>query len=274
MKSDCSALLERKNQETRKLETENTTMSEEKGPSKNELKKMAKKAEKAAKKAATKAGGAAPAQDDKKADGIPATASSATTTPIQLPSAPKILLYQGAKDDPATLKLVWAALQYNIPVGVAKKKDLPLGCPTSSKKSILVYGTGDYVLGGGGNAMVKAIGLMAGEALSFEADEWCEVERNTLRNANKLKLDSLATGLENTATGIHLVGEADTIADICVLVTLSKHEGEMATWPGKFFFPFPEKPMSEESIQHGGTTFSKIVDCSLEKNGVIVEEKF
>lgn len=223
-------------------------MSEEKGPSKNELKKMAKKAEKAAKKASAKAGaggGPAPAtaQDSSKdkSNGKPATPSSSpaitNTSLIQLSKPPAFMLYQGARGNLATLKVVWAALHYNIKVGVAKKKDLPPGCfaKTSSKKrSILVYGSGDYVLGGGGNAMCKAICLMAGEALSFEADEWCEVERNTLRNSDSkkpLKLDSLAVALENSATGVHLVGEVDTVADFCILATLSKFADDLATWP-------------------------------------------
>ena len=219
-------------------------MSEDKGPSKNELKKMAKKAEKAAKKAAMKAaagGGPAPAEStsDAKSSGKAANSMPVTkkVTPIPLNTAPpKVLLYQGARDDPATLKAVWASLHYKIELGVAKKKNLPAGC-SPGKKCILIYGTGDYVLGGGGNAMVKAIGLMAGEPLSFEADEWCEVERNTLRNADAkkpLNLDSLATVLDNSISGVHLVGEAVTIADICVMVTLSKHASDASTWPGKF----------------------------------------
>uniref|UniRef100_A0A7S4AKI1 arginine--tRNA ligase n=1 Tax=Pseudo-nitzschia australis TaxID=44445 RepID=A0A7S4AKI1_9STRA len=209
-------------------------MAEEtKGPSKGELKKLAKKAEKAAKKEAAKAaGGAAPAA----AGGAkPAAAASAAPVAKSIP-APKVLLYQGAKDDAATLKLVWAALHYGIKVGVAKNKDLPAGLITSnsSKKPVLIYGKeGDYVLGGGGNAMVKAIGLMGGESVDFEADEWCEVERTVLRSSKTKapKLDALAAGLEASATGVHLVGEADTIADICVLVTLSKHAGDIASWP-------------------------------------------
>eukprot|EP00533_Pseudo-nitzschia_delicatissima_P003264 CAMPEP_0116104384 /NCGR_PEP_ID=MMETSP0327-20121206/14424_1 /TAXON_ID=44447 /ORGANISM="Pseudo-nitzschia delicatissima, Strain B596" /LENGTH=829 /DNA_ID=CAMNT_0003596627 /DNA_START=40 /DNA_END=2529 /DNA_ORIENTATION=+ len=200
------------------------------GPSKNELKKMAKKAEKAAKKAAAKSGGAAaPAQQEKQ----PSAAGKPAPSPaVQLPSAPKAMLYGGSKDDSATLKLAWASLHYGIPVGVAKKKHLPAGC-MASKKSILVYGNGDYVMGGGGNAMVKALGLMAGEELSFAADEWCEVERNTLRNADSksLKLDGLSSALESSLTGIHLVGDKDTIADICILVTLSKFAADIATWP-------------------------------------------
>lgn len=202
-----------------------------KGPSKNELKKMAKKAEKAAKKAAAKAGGAAAPAAQEAKDNRPAAGKPAPAT-VALPSAPKVLLYQGSQDDPATLKVVWASLHYDIPVGIAKKKDLPAGC--TPKKSVLIYGSGDYVMGGGGNSMVKALGLMAGEALSFEADEWCELERNTLRSTDKPKLDGLASALEASATGIHLVGDSDTIADICILVALSKHAGDIATWPGKF----------------------------------------
>lgn len=222
-----------------------TTMSEpQAGLSKNEQKKLAKKAEKAAKKAAMKGGGGAPAQDNAKAGSKPSTAApanapAATIPTTQLPKAPKVLLYNGAKDDPATLKVVYAALHYEIEVGVAKKKDLPQGCLATSSKSILVYGSGDYVLGGGGNAMCKAIALMAGEALSFEADEWCEVERNTLRTVDAkkpLKLDALAAALENSATGVHLVGDMDTCADICILVTLSKYADGIASWPGKSFW--------------------------------------
>ena len=229
-------------------------MAEEKGPSKSELKKLAKKAEKAAKKEAAKlaaggGGGGAPTDgSSSKNDGKSAAAGGATAAPasaptIALPTGPKILLYQGARDDPATLKVVWAAVHYKIEVGVAKKKDLPPGCSSSSsssssssKKPILIFGSGDYVLGGGGNAMCKAIGLMGGEALSFETDEWCEVERTTLRNTkskSNLKLDSLASALETSATGVHLVGESDTIADICILVTLSKYSAELASWPSK-----------------------------------------
>ena len=229
-------------------------MAEE--PSKNELKKLAKKAEKAAKKQAV-AGAAAttPGQTGKTTSGQNnntgnTTTSSATTTttttaptpiPTASPSPPKVLLFQGAQDDSATLKVVWAAIHYKIKVGVAKRKDLPAGCTPSKKsnKPILIYGHGDYVLGGGGNAMCKAVALMGGEALSFEADEWCEVERNTLRvhdgGAKNLKLDALATALDASATGVHLVGESDTIADICIIVTLSKYatKENILSWPSK-----------------------------------------
>lgn len=205
------------------------------GPSKNELKKLAKKAEKAAKKAANKlTGGGGETNKEAPAAGKPATAAAQVVAPLT--KAPKVLLYQGGKDDLATLKVVWAALHYNVEMGIAKKKDLPRGFSSSSKKAALVYGSGDYVLGGGGNAMCKAIGLMGGGSLNFEVDEWCEVERTILRRAGKkpLKLDALATALESSATGVHLVGESDTVADICVLVTLSKHAADIASWPSKY----------------------------------------
>lgn len=212
-------------------------MAEEaKGPSKNELKKLAKKAEKAAKKQAAKQGGnnnnnnPGPAKGG--AGGNNAAAASKPTQ-APLPPAPKVLLCQGSENDPATLKAVWAAQQYNVNVGVAKRKDLPAGCSKTTKKPVLVYGQ-SYVLGGGGNAMCKAIALMGGSPVSYEADELCEMERTDLRVADvkQLKLDALATALEQSSTGIHLVGGADTAADICILVSLSKFAAEhLDSWP-------------------------------------------
>jgi len=201
-----------------------------KGPSKNELKKLAKQAEKAAKKQAHKENTAQGAGGAAKSGGAKPAASAPT---VSLPPPPKVLLFQGAQDDPATLKAVWASLQYQVDVGVAKSKDVPAGCKVTSQKPILIYGN-DYVLGGGGNAMCKAIALMGGETLSFEADEWCEWERTTLRmaDAENLKLEALATALEHSASGVHLVGDSDSMADICILVTLSKFANDhLSSWP-------------------------------------------
>ncbi|KAG7374686.1 arginyl-tRNA synthetase [Nitzschia inconspicua] len=210
-----------------------------KGPSKNELKKLAKKAEKAAKKQTAKGQGESGDQPPPAAakGGPPPTAAGKTSAPsadAQLPPSPKVLLYQASEDDPATLKAVWAALQFNVDVGVAKRKDLPPGCNKSTKKPVLIYGSNDYVLGGGGNAMCKAISLMGGQPLSYQADELCELERTTLRvaDATQLKLDALATALEHSTTGIHLVGSSDTMADICIMVSLSKFaKGHLDSWP-------------------------------------------
>lgn len=205
--------------------------AEKKGPSKNELKKLAKKAEKAAKKQAVKAGGGA----------TPAAAAaggknqaSASPAPVLTPSAPpaptsKVLLFNGSEGCTATLKAVWAAKQYNVDLGIAKKKGLPAGF-SADKKPALIYGN-DVVLGGGGNAMCKAIALMGGAEYSFEADDWCEVERTTMRGEDTGNLDKLAAALEASSTGIHLVGEHDSMADICIVATLSKHADNVDDWP-------------------------------------------
>jgi arginyl-tRNA synthetase len=227
-----------------------TRMSENdqaaKGASKNQLKKEAKKAAAAAKKAALKqqgTGGETPPPAVAAAT-TPATPVAKTPAPAPsaapIPKPPKILLYQAAKDDAATLKAVWAAMHNKVDVGVAKSKDVPPGCPTASsgsKKPVLIYGQ-DYVLGGGGNAMVQAIALIGGEAPSFEADEWCELEKSTLRGG-PLKLDSLATALEASATGVHLVGESDSMADICVLVALHTYLSSAPVDAGLLSWPTP-----------------------------------
>jgi hypothetical protein len=215
-------------------------MAEEaKGPSKSELKKLAKKAEKAAKKQAAKEGGGGNnnnnANDNapSKQGGVSGNETKEPTASALLPPAPKVLLHQGSENDPATLKAVWAAQQFHVEVGVAKRKDLPAGCSKATKKPVLVYGQ-SYVLGGGGNAMCKAIALMGGAQSSCQDDELCEMERTDLRvtDASKLKLDALAAALEHSATGVHLVGGADGVADICILVSLSKFADQhLESWP-------------------------------------------
>jgi Arginyl tRNA synthetase N terminal domain len=224
----------------RQKKQDKTTMADDaKGPSKNELKKLAKKAEKAAKKQSSKGGegGGDANKAPAAAKGGPPVAEKAAAPVVAaapLPPSPKVLLYQASENDPATIKAVWAALQFNVDVGVAKRNDLPVGCNKSTKKPVLIYGSNDYVLGGGGNAMCKAISLMGGQPLSYEADELCEMERTTLRVADgtKLKLDALAVALEHSATGIHLVGSSDSIADICIIVSLSKYaKDHLDSWP-------------------------------------------
>jgi hypothetical protein len=210
--------------------TEDQKMSEaEKGPSKNELKKLAKKAEKAAKKQAVKAGGgAAPAVGagggNNQASASPAPAASVPPAPT-----PKVLLFNGAEGCTATLKAVWAATHFNFEVGIAKTKDLPAGF-SADKKPALIYGN-DVVLGGGGNAMCKAIALMGGAEYTFEADEWCEVERTTMRGKDTGSLDKLAAALDESSTGVHLVGDSDSMADICIVAALSKHADKVDDWP-------------------------------------------
>jgi arginyl-tRNA synthetase len=199
---------------------------EAKGPSKGELKKMAKKAEKAAKKDAAKQSGGAPAPAAA-SGGASSPAFAAVTTPPPLP--PKLLLYNAMENDPATLKVVYAALHYGVDLRIAKTKDLPAGCKPGGKPA-LILGQ-DYVLGGGGNAMCKALALMSGEAYSFVADEWCETERTSRHSKGGLDLIKLASALEESDTGVHLVGSGDSMADICVVVYLDQHADKIDTWP-------------------------------------------
>lgn len=215
------------------------------GPSKGELKKMAKKAEKAAKKQAAKQCGGAPPGSGGAAAAVaattstpanaaaPANAPAATASFVTIttppPPPPKLLLFNAAENDPATLKVVYAALHYGVELGIAKTKDLPAGCKPT-KKPMLILGQ-DYVLGGGGNAMCKALALMSGESFSFVADDWCEIERTSRHAKGGLDLTKLATALEGSATGVHLVGTADTMADLCVVVALDQLAKDMSSWP-------------------------------------------
>jgi arginyl-tRNA synthetase len=247
---------------TTKKNRKKSTMTEEaKGPSKNDLKKAAKKDAKAAMKQALKggdagvvAGGGGGAKETPAAaapSAAPATvigAAAATTSPSPPPIAatPKLLLYNGTANCPATLKAVWAAQHYQVQLGVAQSKDLPVGFASNTKKPALIYGN-DYVLGGGGNAMCKAIALLGsgGEVPgavrqnSFVADEWCEMERTSLRivtdtSAALKALEHLSEQGLQKSTGIHLVGDSDTMADVCILVTLATtpvYMDCMAQWP-------------------------------------------
>lgn len=202
------------------------------GPSKGELKKMAKKAEKAAKKQASKGGGGA---SDPAAAGASSTNASSpsfasvTTVP---PPPPKLLLFNAAEHDPATLKVIYAALHYGVDLRIAKTKDLPAGCQPGSK-AVLVLGQ-DYVLGGGGNAMVKALAMMSGkEVSSFIADEWCEVERTSRHAKGGLDLTKLASALEASEAKVHLDGSADSVADICIVIALDQQADKMDSWPAE-----------------------------------------
>lgn len=209
-----------------------------KGPSKGELKKLAKKADKAAKKQASKQGGGAPAataaatgaptvSTNANANASASTVFSTVTTPPPLP--PKLLLFNAAENDPATLKVVYAALHYGVDLGIAKSQDLPTGCKPSNKP-MLILGQ-DYVLGGGGNAMCKALALMGGESFSFVVDDFCEMERTSRHAKGGMDLTKLASALEASDSGVHLVGTCDSMADICIVVSLDQQADKIDTWP-------------------------------------------
>jgi arginyl-tRNA synthetase len=139
------------------------------------------------------------------------------------------LLFNAAENDPATLKVIYAALHYGIDLRIAKTKDLPAGCKLGSTP-VLILGQ-DYVLGSGGNSMAKALAMMSGEVISFVADEWCEMERTSRHNSGGFDLNKLAAALEESELRVHLAGSADTVADICVVVALDQQADKMETWP-------------------------------------------
>jgi hypothetical protein len=69
------------------------------------------------------------------------------------------------------------------------------------------------------------------KAGNFEADDWCERERTSRKKASLL-VDQLAAVLEGSdSRGIRLVGESNTMADICIVVALSKQALSNNTWP-------------------------------------------
>lgn len=182
--------------------------------SKNEQKKLAKKAEKAAKKVGAKATAPGAA--------APTTTTVSTTTPAlatNTPSAPCWTIVRPTSQ-PATLKAVWAAKLAGIDLKKTKKS------PETFFGDSTAIVLGSQVIGGGGNAMAVALAsALTSHSLleQISIDNWCEWERTQLRHAAKpaKALEHLETALQATSTGLHLVGHADSVADVCVATTLS-----------------------------------------------------
>ena len=199
-------------------------MTEEKKLSKNELKKMAKKAEKAAKKQGLKAQ-QAPAPSA--AEATQAAKSPAVATKPN--GGPRLALANAVANDPATLKVIWAAQRFNVELQSATKEESKRASQSffGSKHSAVLV-TSNAVIGGGGNSMAQAIAGVAKSSLKNKnqtspgsnaavlVDEWCEWERTVLRE-NPAK--GLAF-LEEKLSGLHLVPPGDSVADLCVAVTL------------------------------------------------------
>ncbi len=166
------------------------------------------------------------------------TTNDATTPTLQLLHADTSL---------HTLKALWASQLYHVTLTPIKASQLSPAATgalhLAANKPALVYG--DHVVLGGGNCMAKAISMMPSTTTtttattvrphvsvqeSFQVDEWCEWERTTLRHARKdhddanKALTAALQHLDKALTlhaGIHLVGHADTVADICMVTTLS-----------------------------------------------------
>lgn len=212
------------------------------GPSKKDLKKLAKKAEKAAKKQGdnandnTEAGAPAP---EVKATPAAATAPAeevVTALPIAERPPPSLQLLH-ADHSVHTLKALWASQLYHVTLTTVKASQLSPAAAgalnLTAGKPALVYE--DQVVLGGGNGMAKAISIMpdaanaprVGVQESFQIDEWCEWERTHLRHALSdpkallTALQHLEKALQHSSTGMHLVGHSDTVADVCVVTTLS-----------------------------------------------------
>jgi len=206
------------------------------GLSKGQQKKMAKKAEKQAKKGAAASGGggggsapaAAPAASAPAAASASSNAGPAPVWKIGFPSA----------NNTSTVKVAMAAQLFGVNVQAASKSQVLKASrndffATTSHGSHPVLWYGNAVVGGGGNSMAKAlryantIGVNACvPAVDLLVDEWCEWERNVLRAAagNEKQvaacLAQLETALSSKEGALHIVGNANSLADVVMVVTL------------------------------------------------------
>ena len=177
-------------------------MSNEKGLSKKQQKKLAKKAEKDAKKQGEE-GKPAP-------DGKPFKDTAAAFPPQP---EPPVLRLTNTDDSPSTWKALWASQLCQVDMKPSRgKSSFPLAHGPS-----LQYGN-EHVMGG--NCMAKAVCMYSGNAVSAEVDEWCEWERTKLRHSPIKALPHLETALL-ACGGHHLVNHTTTVADICVVSALA-----------------------------------------------------
>ena len=256
------------------------------GLSKNDLKKLAKKAEKQAKKAGGGAAAAAPsaAPGGGGQEKAPAAATAAPQSKKPKGPPPTWKLGRANASDPSTLKVTYASQLYHIDLQAATnaevKKHSSFWTSDSNKKAVLMFGS--QVVGGGGNAMAKALRLSSPEgrncvpALDLLVEEWCEWERTVLRDANNEKqltaaLTHLEKGLQASAPAVHLVGHGDSLADVVVAVSL---EDLLTKFPTTIVPPLVElyrkahrlnlehaKELAEKMQEEGNT--SKIVPLDL-----------
>jgi arginyl-tRNA synthetase len=192
---------------------------QKKGLSKNQLKKIAKMAEKKQKKETAKAGGGNPA---------PSNAPAAAVAPPK--KHPELLLVNlGSQNDKlSAIKAVWASLRYSVPLKKSTTQKVPL-----AHGPALVYDSVPGVSVMGGNSMAKAIASFSRDTTVIsptevmKTDEWCEWERH-LRHSHNLHnaighMEHVLT--ETGSSPFHLIGHDTTVADICVVTTLSSMTG-------------------------------------------------
>eukprot|EP00956_Cyclotella_meneghiniana_P045689 scaffold380517_cov66-Cyclotella_meneghiniana.AAC.1 len=192
--------------------------TDDKKPSKKELKKLAKKAE----KAAVKNGTAAPTPPSANANG--SSPSSTTNNP------PSYQLANAAINDTCTLKACLSSILHNVPL-----------VPSSSSAPSFVHGPslhyGDVMVFGG-NGIAKALAMANSNnnkaaVVTSAMDDWMEYERCTLRpalssnNDKKIKdaVQILVEALEKHG-GTSVVGDVPlTVADAVITLSLIEHEG-------------------------------------------------
>jgi len=190
-------------------------MTEEKAKSKKELKRLAKKAAKGSQKQPQSI--ASP----QSSDNVP--------PPVTLPTEARYFLANASKDCNASLKAAIASIAFNV-----KLSRPPLSCTNTLPKFFngptLVTNSGSAV-SFGGNGIAKALSLLSSEAKdTVLVEEFLELERTSLRDScsKKSKKAALALVEKTLSNGSYLVGDSLTIADIVVVVTLSKEKMDSA----------------------------------------------
>ena len=215
------------------------------GLSKTQLKKLAKKAEKQAKKGGAAGAGGAPAPVPAAAGGgakaAPAKTAAAPAKPTAKAPPPVWKIGHANAKSSSTLKVALASQLFGVTIEVASKSaiqkaaagDFFAASPhhAGNHAAVLLYGRA--LVGGGGNAMAKAlryantVGMSpCVPAVDVMVDEWCEWERTVLRSVSNDKqcaaaLAHMEASLQSGHVAVHLVGHGDSLADVVVVVTLS-----------------------------------------------------
>lgn len=236
------------------------TEGETKGLSKKEMKRLAKKAEKDAKKGKG---------NETKNDAL---TTSTTTTPAAaektLPSPPATILPTEAvyylanvksEDSTAALKATIAASAFGITLCRATTTTHPLASLFNGPAMFANSNTSNVAFGG--NGIAKAVSLITGkgDASNPVVDEWLELERTALRDAASDKVRAGAmTKIENAlsnSSGFFLVGNTLSVADIAVVVTLSKQQHA----PSPVIQTYMDTHLKSDAFVNGKTDLVKLL---------------
>ena len=189
--------------------------------SKGELKRLAKKAAKDAKKnkGGDKDKGGKPA-------GAPANAKKGAAAAASPPKKKEAAYFlANAVDDSASLKASIASIAFGVPLARASAAQK---VPSIFSGPALISALNPSIVAFGGNGTSKAISLIGSSALCPIVDEWLELERTSLRDGASAKTQAATLKkIEEVLTegcGSFLVDEKLTLADIVIVVCLSKRE--------------------------------------------------